>query len=207
MALRCRCGDKITPTKARADHYPSCPFNPFPALVLMDRTKSERALPAPPRPPPTGSAAPQLGYGPVQGSHTSSLSGSTSDPLHRRVRAHCCILLPLRSPASTSLYSTEKCSGNRPAWVPGVEASNPHLPFGGAVSLCEFTEPPVVTRLGVKTRAPIRGNTSDCGVSDSARGDTPGRILVAEPRFFTQCVFPRTEPARPHSRPCFPPRI
>ena len=44
-------------------------------------------LPSPPRvplePPPTGPAAPQLGYGPVRGSHTSSLSRLDVLPAHR----------------------------------------------------------------------------------------------------------------------------
>ena len=37
---------------------------------------------APLEPPPTGPAAPQLGYGPVQGSHTSSLSRLDVSPAH-----------------------------------------------------------------------------------------------------------------------------
>ena len=61
-------------------------FNPLPPLMTAQYGRIRRALLAPPRAPPTGPAAPQLlGYGPVQGSHTSSVSRIDVRPAHRRL--------------------------------------------------------------------------------------------------------------------------
>ena len=75
-------------------------INPLPAREMRSRerarvqfcrdrpregTRTRRAILAPPRVLPTGPAALQLGYGPVKGSHTSSLSRLDVRPAHRRL--------------------------------------------------------------------------------------------------------------------------
>ena len=62
----------------------SC-LTPFPPVSPRRGHDSADPSRRPLDPPPTGPAAPQLGYGPIQGSHSSSLSRIDVRPAHRRL--------------------------------------------------------------------------------------------------------------------------